>query len=71
MNDAEVGSVADRAGYSWPTRNGPRTHQLGRLDHIFLKGLPSPDSAAAGTITDSRGVSDHRPVWAVALVESK
>jgi endonuclease/exonuclease/phosphatase family metal-dependent hydrolase len=38
------------------------------LDHIFLKGLASPDSAAAGTVLDVRRTSDHLPVWAVALL---
>jgi endonuclease/exonuclease/phosphatase family metal-dependent hydrolase len=68
LNDDSVGLIAEEAGYSWPTRHGPRTHRLGRWDHIFLKGVQSPDSAASGTIVDSRGVSDHRPVWAVGIL---
>lgn len=68
LNDHDVGEVAREAGYAWPTRNGPRTHRLGRLDHIFLKGLATPDTAAAGTVTDVRGASDHRPVWAVGVL---
>ena len=36
------------------------------IDHIFAKGLESPDRhAAAGVVQDNRGASDHRPVWAV------
>ncbi|HUQ98101.1 MAG TPA: endonuclease/exonuclease/phosphatase family protein [Gemmatimonadaceae bacterium] len=69
LNDSDVGLVAQGAGYSWPTQYGPRTHELGRWDHIFLKGAESPDSAAAGTILDSRGVSDHHPVWALAILQ--
>ncbi|HEX2191098.1 MAG TPA: endonuclease/exonuclease/phosphatase family protein [Longimicrobiaceae bacterium] len=68
LNDAAVGRVAQDAGYAWPTERGPRTTRLGRWDHILLKGLQSPDSAAAGTVLDTRGTSDHRPVWAVALL---
>jgi endonuclease/exonuclease/phosphatase family metal-dependent hydrolase len=68
LNDAGVGRVAREAGYAWPTERGPRTMRLGRVDHLFLRGLASPDSAAAGTVVDTRGASDHRPVWAVGLL---
>lgn len=68
LNSGAVGEIARELGYSWPTELGPRTTTLGRWDHIFLKGLTSPGSGAAGTVTDVRGSSDHRPVWAVAIV---
>jgi endonuclease/exonuclease/phosphatase family metal-dependent hydrolase len=68
MNDPTVGSLAHEQGYLWPTREGPPTATIGRLDHIFFKGLFSPDNAAAGTILDVRSASDHRPVWAVVLL---
>jgi endonuclease/exonuclease/phosphatase family metal-dependent hydrolase len=67
LNDASVGLIAQEAAYTWPTRLGPRTHQLGRWDHVFLKGLESPDTAASGTV-DSRGVSDHSAVWVVGII---
>jgi endonuclease/exonuclease/phosphatase family metal-dependent hydrolase len=68
LNDGSAGLVVEEAGYVWPTRHGPRTHRLGRWDHIFMKGLGSPDTAASGTVLDARGVSDHRPVWAVGIL---
>lgn len=68
MNDEGVGRVAREMGYAWPTQHGPRTHMLGRLDHIFVRGLGSPDSGATGTVLDARGSSDHLPVWAVATI---
>ena len=68
LNDAGVGRVAREAGYAWPTERGPRTTRFGRWDHVFLRGLRSPDSAAAGTVVAPRGVSDHQPVWAVGLL---
>jgi len=68
MNDAEVGELALTAGYDWPTRNGPRTTVLGRLDHIFTKGLEPPPAAAAGTVADNREASDHLPVWTTVLL---
>jgi endonuclease/exonuclease/phosphatase family metal-dependent hydrolase len=70
MNDPSVGEAAAEEGYAWPTRNGPRTAIIGRLDHIFLRGLFSPDSAAAGTVLNVRGSSDHRPVWITALLKT-
>jgi endonuclease/exonuclease/phosphatase family metal-dependent hydrolase len=71
MNDAEVGVLAREHGYLWPTEKGPYTALIGRLDHIFVKGLSTPDSAAAGTVLDNRNASDHRPVWALALLRQK
>jgi endonuclease/exonuclease/phosphatase family metal-dependent hydrolase len=68
MNDEGIGRLARAAGYAWPTEHGPSTSSLGRLDHIFLKGLVSPDSAPAGTVLDVGRTSDHLPVWAVALL---
>ena len=70
MNDPGIGEVARDAGYTWPTARGPNTTRLGRFDHIFLKGLASPASGAAGTVLDVGRTSDHLPVWAVALLDS-
>ena len=66
LNDGRVGEVAARAGFAWPTRGGPRTTRFGRWDHVFLKGLDAPPGGA-GVGPDVRGVSDHRPVWALAV----
>jgi endonuclease/exonuclease/phosphatase family metal-dependent hydrolase len=68
MNDANVGKIAREMGYSWPTERAPPTSRLGRIDHIFLKGLSTPDSAAAGAVLDIGGISDHLPVWTVAIL---
>ena len=68
MNNTSVGRVARDMGYAWPTEHGPRTTRLGRWDHIFLKGLAGPDSAAAGTVLDAQGTSDHVPVWALVRI---
>lgn len=70
MNDEGVGRVVREMGYAWPTQHGPSTHRLGRLDHIFIRGLASPDSGAAGTVLDAHGSSDHLPVWAVATLDN-
>ena len=71
LNDQGVGRVAQQSGYVWATEHGPRTAVVGRFDHIFMKGLSSPDSAAAGTVLEVRHASDHRPVWAVGVIPSQ
>jgi len=64
MNSGGVGNVVAEAGFDWPTREGPATLGWGRRwDHIFAKGFTRPDSAYAGTLPDSGGASDHKPVW--------
>jgi endonuclease/exonuclease/phosphatase family metal-dependent hydrolase len=68
LNSESVGRVAREAGYTWPTEHGPRTTSLGRWDHIFFRGLRSPDSLGAGTVMNARGTGDHVPVWAIALL---
>jgi endonuclease/exonuclease/phosphatase family metal-dependent hydrolase len=68
LNDPGIAGIARDMGYTWPTQRGPATTRIGRLDHILLKGLRSPDSAAAGTVLDVRGASDHRPVWAIGIL---
>lgn len=68
LNEASIGRVAQEAGYAWPTQHGPPTTRFGRWDHIFMKGLRAPGTAASGTGADARHVSDHRPVWAVGIL---
>ena len=64
MNDDEVGVAALEGGYCWPTRNELKTAVLGRLDHVFVRGLgASPDRS--GTGPSAKGISDHRPIWSV------
>jgi endonuclease/exonuclease/phosphatase family metal-dependent hydrolase len=71
MNDNLIGPVAWEYGFTWPTQYGPRTTLFGRLDHIFLKNLTLPDSAGAGTVRDTRGASDHSPVWVSAILTTR
>jgi endonuclease/exonuclease/phosphatase family metal-dependent hydrolase len=69
LNYPWVGSVALDRGYAWPTEKGPRTAVVGRIDHIFFKGLLPPERDAAGTVTHGPRASDHRPVWARAILQ--
>lgn len=68
FNETNIGRMTEAAGYTWPTQHGPPTTRFGRWDHIFLKGLASPRNNASGTVVNAREVSDHRPVWALALL---
>jgi endonuclease/exonuclease/phosphatase family metal-dependent hydrolase len=68
LNDQGIARIARDQGYAWPTQHGPATTDVGRLDHILLKGVGSPDSAGAGTVLQVRGASDHLPVWAVGIL---
>ncbi|HET9709656.1 MAG TPA: endonuclease/exonuclease/phosphatase family protein [Gemmatimonadales bacterium] len=68
MNSRGIGKTFRAAGFLWPTERNPRTHFLGNWDHIFLKGLTPADSLGTGVARDTIGASDHRPVWALALL---
>jgi endonuclease/exonuclease/phosphatase family metal-dependent hydrolase len=67
MNSNDVGRVALSSGFCWPTRGGPKTATLGRIDHIFVRGL-SGSSRRSGTGPSSDGVSDHRAIWSIVLI---
>lgn len=64
FNSDSLARMALERGYAWPTREGPHTVTLARLDHVVFKGLTPPSVDASGTILDVRRASDHRPVWA-------
>ncbi|MGD2069919.1 MAG: endonuclease/exonuclease/phosphatase family protein [Gemmatimonadota bacterium] len=68
LNAGNLGDMATRRGFLWPTEEGPRTVFWGRWDHIFLKGLVLPAQGAAGTVLDNRDASDHKPVWVRAIL---
>ena len=68
LNDAHVAEVAAEQGYLWPTQAGPPTAVIGRLDHILVRGLSIPATGGSGTVLDTRGASDHRPVWANVIL---
>lgn len=69
MNSSTIGSVATGLGFTWPTWQVV-TSRFGSWDHIFVKGLTLPQSGFGGTIGNVRGASDHKPVWALALVRN-
>ena len=69
MNSRGIGNEFRAAGFLWPTEHNPITTLVFNWDHIFFKGLAAADSESAGVVRDPFGASDHRPVWAVALLQ--
>jgi endonuclease/exonuclease/phosphatase family metal-dependent hydrolase len=68
-NQNIVATAFQGAGYHWITRGEPHTISQFRWDHIFTRGLRLRDVASTGVVKDSRGVSDHKPVWAELVLE--
>jgi len=71
MNNFAVGQVARDQGYNWVTEKGPRTILFWRWDHIFTRGFDMPEKSATGAVSNNRGASDHRPVWARLLFNTQ
>lgn len=63
MNSKDIGRIARKSGYLWPTDTIPPGNSFGRLDHFFVRGLSPATSRGVGTHHVSRSVSDHSPVW--------
>jgi endonuclease/exonuclease/phosphatase family metal-dependent hydrolase len=73
FNSYGIGSFLERRGYRWLTRYIDPTISLFTWDHIFVRGLmpASPRRPSAGVVRETRGASDHRPVWAVAVPDTR
>lgn len=67
-NRAQVGRLFRRAGYEWLTERVGRTISLWSWDHIFVRGLALRTPGRVGAVRETRGASDHRPVWAELAV---
>jgi endonuclease/exonuclease/phosphatase (EEP) superfamily protein YafD len=71
LNSDDLGKVFARGGYQWPTRDeAPTRESWWRFDHLFFRDLVVDQPGGTGVVADSRGASDHRAVWAVAVLES-
>jgi endonuclease/exonuclease/phosphatase family metal-dependent hydrolase len=67
FNSKGIGEYLEQKGYSWPTKKVGRTVSFFSWDHIFVRGLESPPSAA-GRVREVHGASDHLPVWASLIL---
>ena len=65
FNDRDAAAHAARAGFTWPTSRVHDDAFAMDVDHILVRGLCAPATAAAGKVRDELDVSDHRAVWAV------
>jgi endonuclease/exonuclease/phosphatase family metal-dependent hydrolase len=63
FNSRWIGDLFERAGFRWPTKKLGKTLRWFSWDHVFVKGLPVPEKPAGGIVRDTKGASDHRPVW--------
>jgi endonuclease/exonuclease/phosphatase family metal-dependent hydrolase len=68
-NESVVATAFQAAGFAWATRGLGHTISHFSWDHVFARGLKLRDFASAGVVTQSRGVSDHHPVWVELVLE--
>jgi endonuclease/exonuclease/phosphatase family metal-dependent hydrolase len=59
----------EQAGYRWITKGVGHSISRFAWDHVFTRGLRLRDVASVGVLRESRGVSDHKPVWAELVLE--
>ncbi len=62
FNSHGIGKLFEKAGFTWATRDVGDTHRFFSVDHVLARGFVS---LAAGKVEDTRGASDHKPVWGV------
>jgi endonuclease/exonuclease/phosphatase family metal-dependent hydrolase len=63
-NRNQVGPLFTRAGYTWLTERVGHTISVFSWDHIFVRGLALRAPGRVGVQKETRGASDHHPVWA-------
>jgi endonuclease/exonuclease/phosphatase family metal-dependent hydrolase len=68
-NTRVVAEAFQKDGYGWATRDVGRTISRFAWDHVFVRGLRLRDFASAAVVAESRGVSDHHPVWVELVLE--
>ena len=64
LNSRGLAPLIEAGGYAWLTRDVHDTAGFFDFDHVFARGLRPAGRPAAG-VEESRGASDHRPVWAL------
>jgi endonuclease/exonuclease/phosphatase family metal-dependent hydrolase len=67
FNARWVGSIFEKTGFTWLTKDQPGTTAVlwmrKKFDHVFARGFaPAPGGASAG-VSDANGSSDHHPMW--------
>ena len=62
FNDWGLGEYIADAGFDWATRDARSSLLVFHLDHVLSRGFTTRD---VGVVRDTRGASDHKPVWVV------
>ena len=70
LNSHNLGEFFARTGFAWPSRKIGSTERWFDVDQIFVRGFRVAGPATIGVVRENRGVSDHRPVWAVLAPDS-
>ena len=65
FNSHDLGEFFANTGFAWVSRNIGSTRGWFDIDQMFLRGFRLAAPESIGVVRDNRGVSDHRPVWAV------
>lgn len=70
FNSETVADIALGQRLTWPTRKMERTNAFWTFDHLLLRGFHVAGELGSqfGIVRDTRGASDHRPVWANLVV---
>ncbi len=67
FNAGWIGSLFEKAGFTWPTKDLPGTRSMLwmklKLDHIFVRGARPAGGGPAAGVVDAGGASDHAPLW--------
>lgn len=70
LNSHDLGEFFANTGFDWPSRDVGSTSRWFDLDQIFVRGLRPVEPASIGVVRETRGVSDHRPLWAVLALDT-
>jgi len=70
FNSHGLGAFFAHTGFAWPSREIGSTERWFDVDQIFLRGFRLAAPGTIGVVRNNRGVSDHRPVWAVLASDS-
>lgn len=67
FNARWVGSLFEKAGFTWLTKDLPGTTVVlwmrKKFDQMFARGFAPSSGAASAGVGDAKGPSDHHPVW--------
>ncbi len=63
LNRQSLATLVEKRGYRWLTKGLGGTLGPLAVDHLFVRGEDGSVAHRAGVVRDTKGASDHRPVW--------